>query len=86
MTGRRDQLRDYVIDRLVDRAAEVGLADTEISGTFDFFESGLVDSLGLIRLLDEVEEHFGIEIDLAEVDPEHLTTLDGLVDALLPDE
>lgn len=75
----------FVIESLEQRAAELGFADLEVDGTFDFFESGLLDSLGLIALIDSVEAQFGLEVDLTEMDPDSFTTVDGVVSALLGD-
>jgi len=50
--------------------------------TFDekenLIQSGVLDSLDFIRLLAEIEEVFGKEIDLFEADPEKVVTVEGL--------
>ena len=75
-------LKSLVVKLLAESAERLGFDGLEIDGSFDFFESGLLDSLGLIALIDRVETEYGLELDLTEMDPEAFTTVDGLVDAL----
>ena len=76
-------VKAFVIDFLSDRAQQLGFDGLEVDGTFDFFESGLLDSLGLIELIDSVESTFDLEVDLTEMDPDGFTTVDGLVSSLV---
>jgi D-alanine--poly(phosphoribitol) ligase subunit 2 len=41
----------------------------------DLFESGLVDSLSLVGLIYELEQQYGIKIDVLELDFEELRSL-----------
>ncbi|NGP53687.1 phosphopantetheine-binding protein [Thioalkalivibrio sp. XN8] len=41
----------------------------------DLFESGLVDSLSLVGLIYELEQQYGIKIDVLELDFEELQSL-----------
>lgn len=79
-------LKSFVLEALRERAGQLGFGDLEIDGSFDFFESGLLDSLGLIALIDSVETRFALEVDLTELDPEAFTTVDGLVHSLTADQ
>jgi acyl carrier protein len=83
MTELAEPLRVFVLDALQQRADVLGVGDLEVDGSFDFFESGLLDSLGLITLIDSIETEFQLEVDLTEMDPEAFTTVDGLVAALI---
>jgi acyl carrier protein len=42
-------------------------------------DSGVIDSIGLIQLIDHIEERFGIEIPLDLITPENFDTLDGIM-------
>jgi len=75
--------KSLVIDILEGRAAQLGFDDLDIDGSFDFFESGLLDSLGLIDLIDQVELRYELQVDLTAMDPEDFTTVDGLVRSLV---
>lgn len=62
----------------------------ELSGTdevrqdrsIDLFESGLLDSLGLIELLVQIEEEMGIKLEPTEVDREDFNTPDKIINYL----
>ena len=41
----------------------------------DLFESGIVDSLGWIRLLDELEDIYGVELDIEAMDEKGVTSM-----------
>ena len=45
---------------------------------FDLRDEGLVDSLGFVELLAELEQRLHCTIDLSEFDPEHLTNVAAL--------
>lgn len=45
----------------------------EISKEFDMFLEGAVDSIGILDLTLRVQEHFDVEIDFDELDPEEMT-------------
>lgn len=46
----------------------------------DLRACGAIDSLGFIELVVELEETFGVELELEDVDPEDLTVLGTLCD------
>jgi len=50
-----------------------------VSGDTDLRAAGLIDSLGFVRLLSELERVLGGPIDLSEADPTRLTHVDTLV-------
>ncbi len=70
-----DQVREYVLERLGGRLREGGFEPTTVADDFDLLRSGVVDSLGLLELIAEVNDHFGIDVDFEELDPEALTIL-----------
>ena len=48
------------------------------SATTDIIEAGILDSLGLVTLLFEIEEQFGVAIPLEEVDIDGLRTVERI--------
>jgi acetyltransferase-like isoleucine patch superfamily enzyme/acyl carrier protein len=42
------------------------------------FDSGVIDSIGLVGLISMIEEHFGIEFSEDDLVPERLSTVNGL--------
>jgi len=83
MTDRRQRVRRFIFDHLHERAHQLGIEGLDLDGDFDFFDSGLIDSLGLVELIDAVATEFDLEVDLSELDPEGFTTVDGLVTSLV---
>jgi acyl carrier protein len=68
-----EEVRAFILEDLVEPLAELGLSPEEISDDFDLLTSGVIDSLGLLELIAEVNERFGLDIDYEELDPEGLT-------------
>ena len=50
----------------------------DFAGSGDFFGEGLMDSLGLVSLVDALEEEFGVEIDPLDIVPERFSTLPAI--------
>ncbi len=73
MTPTPDQIRDFVVTTLDEPIRAAGLDPASVDDDFDLLESGLIDSLGLLELITQVEEEFGLEVDFEEMDPERLT-------------
>ena len=59
----------------------------EVTGTdeirdekdIDLFESGLLDSLGIIEVLLKIEENFGLKLQPTDLEREDMATVDNLV-------
>ncbi len=48
----------------------------------DLFDSRLIDSLALVSLIAEIEERFGIRIELDELDLDQFRSVDRIADFL----
>ncbi len=56
----------------------------EVPGpTVDLIDTGYLDSLGLVRLLAEMEGRFDITLDLNELELTDLGTVDSLADVVM---
>ncbi len=75
MTPTTEQVRAFVLADLADAFAEHGIDPATVGDDFDLLTSGVIDSFGILELISSVNEHFGIEIDFEELDPEGLTVL-----------
>ncbi len=51
-----------------------GAEDGEIAPDMDLFEEGLLDSFGTIQLLTELEERFGVSLELGDISREQIST------------
>lgn len=47
--------------------------EKEITKEFDMFLEGAVDSIGILDLTLKVQEHYNVEIDFEDLDPEEMT-------------
>jgi len=52
---------------------------TDVEDTTSFLESGVVDSTGMLEVIEFVEEKFGISVEDDELVPENLDSIDNLV-------
>ena len=48
----------------------------------DLFSLGILDSLGMARLIPAVEKEFDIEIDIEDIVPENFTTIRDIANLL----
>ena len=67
-------LRSFIAEELFYGADRGALADNQ-----PLQETGVIDSMGMLRLVTFLEETFGIEVLDSEVVPEHLGTLGGII-------
>ena len=67
-------------DKLLDLIAEIcDTDDIRDRRDVDLFEAGLLDSLGAIDLLVEIEDEFGVVIAPTELDRSEMNTVDKIV-------
>ncbi len=77
---KKKEIRKIITDYLSDRLNSLGIGNHEISGDFDFVQSGLLDSMAFVDMVTSFEKQFGIEIDFeAETENNTFTTMDGLL-------
>jgi acyl carrier protein len=57
----------------------VGLGKQSLDPDEDLLEQGIIDSLGLMKLISFMETTFGIKIDDEEVIPENFQSLSSMV-------
>lgn len=71
-----EETRRRVIELLERRAPVPNLADID---SFDYYESGHVDSLGLMTLVSEIETVFNITLDDEAFLSDDFRTIGGLI-------
>ncbi|MCF8233333.1 MAG: acyl carrier protein [Bacteroidales bacterium] len=77
-------IRQFVSEFLSKRLESVGLSAGDIRGSFDFIQSGLLDSMAFVDMISAMEEHFGVEIDFEEeVADNNFTNMKGLTQIFL---
>ena len=71
-------VRVILLEALVEPLAAIGLTADDVPDDLDLLQNGVVDSLGLVTLLAEVEERFGLELDYDDLPIEDLTRVGPL--------
>ena len=75
------QLRQTVKEKLGVRCARLGLDGSSLADDLDLVRSGLLDSLGFVDLITELESATGLEVELEKAfDRPGATTLGGVLD------
>ena len=64
------------------RATAMGLIGVQLHSSTRVFDSGLLDSLGLLDLVAEVERDCGQTVDMLRFDPAEVESVGELVTAL----
>jgi acyl carrier protein len=59
--------------------SEVSNGDEPVAGDTDLLLTGLVDSLGVVMIVEWIESRLGIAIDPGDVVLEHFQTVDAMV-------
>ena len=70
MKGTRDIIQSFVLDTF-----PAGSPEHRIEVDTSFLESGLIDSMGVLELVDFLEGQFGIAIEDSELVPENLDSI-----------
>jgi acyl carrier protein len=52
--------------------------DSNVPDGFNMLAEGIVDSLGFVELMAELETRLGVDIDLGDLDPDHLGSIGPL--------
>lgn len=73
MTPSPSAVRDFVVATCGPELVAAGHDPANLPDDFDLLLSGVIDSFGVLELIVEVNEHFGLDIDFEELDPEGLT-------------
>jgi acyl carrier protein len=58
--------------------AALGISDDSMTDEFDLRSEGVVDSLGFLQLIAEMEQRLGCPIDFSDMDPDQLTRVGPL--------
>ena len=81
MTPTETDVRAFVAQSVRERGASDAPADID-DGT-DLVASGILDSIGFVELLGDVEDQFGVEVDLSAHDPSDFVVYGTFVRAVV---
>jgi acyl carrier protein len=69
----RRALRVYIEENFLYMQPEIELGDAD-----DFLTLGIIDSLGFVELVEEVQSRFGLVIDDVEITEENFGSIDAI--------
>ena len=72
------QMKALILSCLEEPISSLGLAPDALTDDFDILAEGVIDSLGFIKLITEVETRLGFPIGFDDLDPDELTVLGPL--------
>ena len=70
--------RDSIIERFIVDELMMESAGTKLDPDVSLIEGGILDSLGILRLVSFLEKRFGITIEDGELVPESCGTLNAI--------
>ena len=70
----RDELYEYINENFLYLQPDLELTDED-----RFLELGVIDSTGVVELVGEVEERYGITVEDSEITEDNFGSLAGLV-------
>jgi acyl carrier protein len=81
MIDHDQQTASRILSHLLDDG-ELALRRDGLGLEESLVSSGLLDSVGVLRLVNFLEDEFGVEIDAEDVNLENFDTVQGIVDLL----
>ncbi len=70
-----EDVRSLVLEKLQPSLEARGLRGEDIPDNYDLLTEGVIDSMGILQLISEVEARFRITVDFEDLDPENLTVI-----------
>lgn len=70
----REEMRAFITDSFLYMHPDVELADNE-----DLLSRGLIDSLGFVELVEEVQARYGVEVQDIEITEQNFGSIDAIV-------
>ena len=67
------EVRQYVMENLL-----FGCSDVELRGDTSFLESGIIDSTGVLELVQFLEEKFQVKVEDEDLIPANLDSVNAL--------
>lgn len=72
------EVREFIVNFLKESIKERNFTEEDITDNFDLLTEGVIDSLGIIEIIQAIEENFGFEIDFEDLDAENFTIIGPL--------
>ncbi|MDN5205424.1 acyl carrier protein [Fulvivirgaceae bacterium BMA10] len=69
----RESIKNYIQTELVNDKQYSNLSDSD-----QLIETGIIDSLGIMKLIGFLEDNLSVQIDDTELVPENFSTIDSI--------
>ena len=76
----KQEITDMILDMLEEVCADSAVREER---DIDLFEAGLLDSLGAMEVLVEIESQFGLEIAPTEIAREDMNTVNLIIERVV---
>ncbi len=73
-----ENVRQFILNQYADSWRSRNLRIENVPDTFDLLLEGFIDSLGVLELIESIEDAFDLEIDLENLDADQLTVIGAL--------
>lgn len=70
----RTQIRNFIEENFLYMHPDLELADGD-----DLLKQGVIDSLGFVELVEEVQERYGLSVEDVEITEENFGSVDAIV-------
>ncbi len=67
------EIKEFIVSEFIP-----GTAPEELDSSYDLLDTGVVDSLGLLRLIQWVGDRYGIAIDDIEISPDNFRSVNAV--------
>lgn len=74
-TDVKDQIREFILEHLAQPKGIASFSDTE-----HLMESGVIDSLGIFRLVSFLEDELGVRVDDQEINIDTMKSVDTIAE------
>lgn len=78
MSTEFNRVRTMILAKFADSFREKGVDPSTVADDFDLLGEGLVDSMGLVELITEIEDFVDREISFDDVEAERITLIGTL--------
>ncbi|MFC5826534.1 phosphopantetheine-binding protein [Nonomuraea insulae] len=68
-----DSIKQFVLTEFLD-----GVGADELTDDYDFIANGVIDSLGILKLIAWLEENFKVLLNYSELDPTNFRTVSSI--------
>ena len=71
----KEAVREFLVNHFSQAIANRGVTPETVGDSFDLLQEGIVDSLGIIEMISEIEKHFEVTVDFEGLPAEEFTVV-----------